>query len=96
MANRTWTTTEIKSHKDGEGNWVEISKVVTTVQERDDDGYPYGPVPNVPGGITDYAKRVYGDLGISPYGYGPYFGLAGFRPRPAAKPEQQEEGKGDV
>jgi hypothetical protein len=34
----------VHSEKDKDGNWSEFSKTVTTVVERDDDGYPYGPI----------------------------------------------------
>jgi hypothetical protein len=34
----------VHSEKDKDGNWSEFSKTVTTVVERDDEGWPYGPI----------------------------------------------------
>lgn len=44
MSRKTTTTTVVHSEKDKDGNWSEFSKTVTTVVERDDEGYPYGPI----------------------------------------------------
>jgi hypothetical protein len=44
VSRKTTTTTVVHSEKDQDGNWSESSKTVTTVVERDDDGYPYGPI----------------------------------------------------
>lgn len=44
MSSKTTTTTEVHSRKDKDGNWSEFAKTVTTVVERDEDGYPYGPI----------------------------------------------------
>jgi hypothetical protein len=44
VSRKTTTTTVVHSEKDQDGNWSEFSKTVTTVVERDDDGYPYGPI----------------------------------------------------
>jgi hypothetical protein len=44
VANRTTTTTVVQSRKDSDGNWEPYERTVTTVVERDDEGYPYGPV----------------------------------------------------
>jgi hypothetical protein len=44
VSRKTTTTTVVYSEKDKDGNWSEFSKTVTTVVERDDDGYPYGPL----------------------------------------------------
>jgi hypothetical protein len=52
----------VKSEKDGDGNWTEYAKIVTTVVERDDDGYPYGAIPAPPGPFT-FGKSRAGDVG---------------------------------
>jgi hypothetical protein len=59
VSRKTTTTTVVHSEKDKEGNWSEFSKTVTTVVERDDDGYPYGPLVNTYLG-SQYAKNRYG------------------------------------
>lgn len=41
MSRKTTTTTVVHSRKDASGDWRETEKTVTTVVERDDDGYPY-------------------------------------------------------
>jgi hypothetical protein len=56
VANRTTTSTVIKSDKDEEGNWQEWDRVVTTVVERDDDGYPYGPISSPRFPVNPYAQ----------------------------------------
>jgi hypothetical protein len=61
VSNRTTTTTVVKSEKDQDGNWSEYVKIVTTVVERDDDGYPYGAIPTPPSPIT-FPKRRYSDI----------------------------------
>ncbi|MFF1701207.1 hypothetical protein [Streptomyces sp. NPDC058252] len=88
MANRTTTTTVIRSEKNDSGEWEEWEKTVTTVVERDDEGYPYGPIQypyftpsklRDPGGkIGDYI-RWYDSLGA----------------RPAVKREEKEDGPND-
>ncbi|MDX3260811.1 hypothetical protein PV336_16460 [Streptomyces sp. MI02-2A] len=34
----------VNSRKDSDGNWEPYERSVTTVVERDDEGYPYGPI----------------------------------------------------
>jgi hypothetical protein len=77
VSRKTTTTTVVHSEKDADGNWSEFAKTITTVVERDDEGYPYGPVP-LP-------------KGLSPYGYGPYFSWDYLGRR--SKPTDQEDGQ---
>jgi hypothetical protein len=54
VANRTTTTESVYSEKNADGGWDEVSKTVTTTTERDDEGYPYGPIRYNP---YDRARR---------------------------------------
>lgn len=62
MARKTTTTTTTESRKGLDGNWEEYHRTVTTVVERDDDGYPYGPIQNAPYPYfaADWALKRYG------------------------------------
>jgi hypothetical protein len=63
---KTTTTTTVHSRKDSDGEWQEYEKtVVTTRVERDDDGYPYGPVPNAYPPAWPRGRRPFG--GASAY-----------------------------
>jgi hypothetical protein len=65
-----------------DGEWEEIHRTVTTVVERDDEGYPL-TLPN--SGIRFYTGRK------SPYGYGDYFGwYNALGARPAVKREKED------
>ncbi|MER5754410.1 hypothetical protein [Streptomyces sp. NPDC002088] len=67
MARKTTTTTTVNSRKDSDGNWEEYDRQVVTVVERDDEGYPYGPIRFNPGhyGLNPFVQRsktgAYGD-----------------------------------
>jgi hypothetical protein len=77
----------VHSKKDQDGNWNEFSRTVTTVVQRDEDGYPYGPL-----------RYNYG-LGPFSYGQRPKSGLLGdyiawydsLNASPAKKDEQEPE-----
>jgi hypothetical protein len=62
VARKTTTTTVVYSEKTSDGSWNEQSKTVTTVVERDDEGYPYGPVSYPVWTPRPYGKKRYGDL----------------------------------
>jgi hypothetical protein len=70
VANKTTTTTTVHSRKDSAGNWQEYDKTVTKVVERDDDGYPYGPIPAAPPYpfISPSGKRRFADDYMTWYG----------------------------
>lgn len=64
MTRKTTTTTTIQSKKDSDGDWQEYHRKTVTVVERDDEGYPYGPV-------VQYSQPPF--KFPNPYGYGEYF-----------------------
>lgn len=78
MSRKTTTTTVVHSEKDKDGNWSEFSKTVTTVVERDDDGYPYGPINP----FVQYTGLKHLSL---PYLYDGFL-------RPRSKPKKADEG----
>ncbi len=84
MANKTTTTTVVHSRKDSDGNWAPYERTVTTVVERDDEGYPYGPLTNayLGGRYVKDRYRYYGN-------YRTWYDSLGFRP--ASKPEQDKK-----
>jgi hypothetical protein len=85
VSRKTTTTTVVHSEKDKDGNWSEFSKTVTTVVERDDDGYPYGPLVNFYLGGR-YAKQRYGQIGD----YMAWYDALGARPAKKQEPEQED------
>jgi hypothetical protein len=88
VARKTTTTTTTESRKDSSGAWEEYHRTVTTVVERDDEGYPWGPLTNLYLGL-DYGKRRYGGR------YGDFLSwYDSFGARPASKPEKPEQEDG--
>jgi hypothetical protein len=91
VARKTTTTTVVHSEKDSNGDWQETDKSVTTVVERDDDGYPYGPInPFATWNSRPYGKNRYsGFLGGQ---IGDYFRLYdAMGARPAVKVDEPVE-----
>jgi hypothetical protein len=82
VARKTTTTTTTESRKDQDGDWEEYRRTVTTVVERDDEGYPYGPLSNVYLG-AQYAKNRYRD-------YLTWYDVLGARPARKQEPEQED------
>jgi hypothetical protein len=85
VSRKTTTTTVVHSEKDKDGNWSEFSKTVTTVVERDDEGYPYGPLTNLRLGL-DYTKSRYGRYGD----FLAWYDSFGARPAKKQEPEQED------
>jgi hypothetical protein len=88
VARKTTTTTVVYSEKTSDGTWNEQSKTVTTVVERDDEGYPYGPVPySVWTARPDFSGRYVNSFGDQ---IGNFFGVNDYlSERPAAPKPQQ-------
>lgn len=90
MSNRTTTTTVIRSEKNGAGEWQEWEKTVTTVVERDDEGYPYGPInPFVARTRPHFDWRKSGPIND----YMAWYDSLGFRPAAKKKETEQEDGQ---
>jgi hypothetical protein len=85
VARKTTTTTTVQSNKDSDGNWQEFHKEVVTVVERDEDGYPYGPLDSIFSG-SQYAKNRYGRYGD----FLTWYELLGARPASKPQPEQED------
>jgi hypothetical protein len=85
VARKTTTTTTTESRKSKDGEWEEYHRTVTTVVERDDDGYPYGPLANFYLGGR-YAKQRYGQIGD----YMAWYNALGARPAKKQEPEQED------
>jgi hypothetical protein len=82
VANKTTTTTVVHSEKDSSGDWRETDRSVTTVVERDDEGYPYGPInPLVTWRSRPFGKNRYADyLGGQIGDYFRWYDSMGARP----------------